>query len=143
MACQDCQENTQCIECQEPVSGVQGARLYDVYYVKNNSDIYNGGSGYTENIYTNNTSTNKTVFIESNASIETTTNPHNVTSDYLNDGVSVVTSGPMTQYLQYRSDYTHFLIQTTVLPGKTLSLKFTSDDATAKLKWLVSIVYVY
>lgn len=141
MSCPDCQQTEQCIDCPEAVSGVAGSRLYDIYYVKNDSDI--SGAGYTENIYTNNTTTNKTVFIETNCSIETDANPHEVTSDYLNDGVSVVTSGPMIQYLQYRSDYTHFLTSTIVAPGKTVSLKFTSADVTAKLKWLVAAVYTY
>lgn len=143
MACDSCQETTQCIDCPPALTGVAGSKLYSIHYAKENSNIYNGGSGYTEVLYTNATSGSQTVFIETNCSIETTANPHTLISDYLNDGVSVGTSNPKTVYLQTKSDHTHFLIQTTVLAGKTISLKLTSDDASAKLKWIVSIIYVY
>lgn len=141
MSCDSCEQVEQCINCPEAPTGVAGAKLYDVFYQKAANNI--GSPNYTVVLYTNNTSNNKYVLIESNCSIDTVANPHSVITDYLNDGVSVGTSNPKTSYLQTRSDLTHFLTTTTVAPGKSISLKFTSDDATAVLNWIVSIIYVY
>lgn len=144
MACDSCNDTTVNINCPEP-SGIEGATLYNVYYIQPETpaDINNGGAGYNVTLHTNTTSSNQYIFIETNMYVSTTTNPHTLTTVYKNDGVTVTTAGTLIHKAPTKSDNTHFMIQELVAPGKAITMNILSDDATGKLNWLVAMIYKY
>lgn len=143
MACDcGCTNTTVNCNCPDP-EGVAGAKLDNIVSVSfgGGQDIFNAGAGYTHTLYTNSTSGTQIVYVQTNALISCTVS-HNIQSDYyLNAGLTGV-----TQYddnASTRTDYTHFLIATTVPAGGQIKLKFLSNNANGKLQWLESFIYKY
>lgn len=133
--------------CPEP-SGIQGSTLEAIFTADIVSSESIAGAGYTATLYTNTSSNNQSVIIESNMYISTSTAPptaapHTITTIYKNDGVTVTGAGTLVHYAPYKSDHTHFLPTTTLAPGKSITLVITSDDADGVLNWLTSVIYKY
>lgn len=137
-----CTNTTVNCNCPDP-DNINAARLDNIISADFGAgeDIYNGGSGYTYTLYTNTTSGNQIVYIQTNCQISCTTT-HNITSQYKlnasNTGVTQEQTSANTKI-----DHTHFLIATTVPPSGVVTINLLSNNSNGKALWLEAFIYKY
>jgi hypothetical protein len=148
MAC-DCGCTDTSINCNCPAplvtDGAQLAYVTSTTFDGAPVDIYNGGVGYSINLYTNTGTVSHYVIIDTNTYI-TSTNPHTLATSYSlnaaatpsgNAGVLRYTSAPIKTTASYYS------VGIVLSPGQSLWFNILSGDSTAKANWLTAFIYIY
>lgn len=151
MGC-DCNCADITIDCQcttaEPIDGASLDTVTSTTFSGAPANIYNSGSGYNTLVYTNTSSTNQFIIIDTNTYI-TSDNPHTLTTYYTlngatgeanatNDGLILRhTSAPV------KSPVTHLSAGILIGPGTSIWFNMVSDDSTARAVWLTSVIYKY
>lgn len=142
MSCPDCGCNNTTINCNCPEpSGIEGAKLDNIISAELGGGQNISGIGYTFLIYTNTTSNNQVVYVQTNMNI-TAPSPHNIDVQYIKNGIPVGTL--MEEDLaSTKTDFTHFLVATILAPTDTISINVKSNDAGGNLIKLTSFIYKY
>jgi hypothetical protein len=137
-----CTNTTVSCNCPDPGS-ISAAKIENIVSedFEGGQDIYNGGAGYLHTLYTNTSSGNQIVYVQTNSNITCTTT-HDITSEYYVNATNVGTVQQQTTALT-ATDHTHFMITQTLGPGDILKIKFLSSHIDGKLEWLVSFIYKY
>lgn len=147
MACDcGCTETSIGCTCPPPVTmdGPGLAYILTTTFSGVPADIYNTGLGYTLLLYTNTSTTNQWVMIDSNVYI-TSTNPHTLTTEYYvgtvgsADGSGVMTYGTAS----IKTSATHPSAGKILTPGQSYWIHLLSTDSTARAVTLTSFIYIW
>src|SRR5258708_4356489 len=135
-----CTNTTVDCKCPDP-TGIAAAKLENIVSTTFSGGQDISGAGFTYTLYTNTSTSNQIVYVQTNMNI-TCTGTHNISSGYgLN--AAVITATQFDDNATTKTDYTHFAQVLTLVPGDIVKIKIISSDATGKLQWLQSFIYKY
>ncbi len=141
MSCDSCNQTN--IDCTCPdAEGIAGSRLDNIVSTDTGVTHAINGAGYTMTLYTNSTTGNQRVFVESNMNI-TADIPHQISTTYLVNGVTTGYSPQLQNLATIKTDHTHFLPGINLAAGDILTINITSSDPTGLLVFLNAFIYKY
>jgi len=142
----NCIDTTINCEC-PPTSPLAGAELDTVLSTTFDGaplNIYNSGLGASTLLYTNTSSANQLILMNTNMYI-TSNSTHTLSSFYsVNGSLTPANASTQTYSLApVKTTLNHILIRTILPPGSTISIYVTSTDSSARMNWLTSFIYKY